>query len=152
MQIYGDFSGYTDMAIGTAHMLGYHLAKNFNMPYLSTNVVGVLASLAHLAIDLAARLPVHSAGRQPRRPLADLSQPAHHHDARRPVARGHWTFVVWGFLHGMLLIGHRQFRSFCEGRPLLRRALTVRPGNDRACTSYLPGGLSLLDILPRPLL
>ena len=38
LQIYCDFSGYTDMAIGTAHMLGYQLAKNFNMPYLSTNV------------------------------------------------------------------------------------------------------------------
>src|SRR5205807_6712729 len=28
LQIYGDFSGYTDMALGVAHMFGYHLAKN----------------------------------------------------------------------------------------------------------------------------
>src|SRR5438105_2526769 len=32
LQVYGDFSGYTDMALGIAHMLGYKLAQNFNMP------------------------------------------------------------------------------------------------------------------------
>ena len=36
----------------------------------------VLAALAHLAVDLAARLPVHPAGRQPRRPMANGPQPA----------------------------------------------------------------------------
>ncbi|MFM7148206.1 MAG: MBOAT family O-acyltransferase [Gemmataceae bacterium] len=38
MQIYGDFSGYSDMALGTAHLFGYHLTLNFNMPYLSRNI------------------------------------------------------------------------------------------------------------------
>ncbi len=38
LQIYGDFSGYTDMAIGCAHLLGYRLAKNFDMPYLAVDV------------------------------------------------------------------------------------------------------------------
>ena len=38
LQIYCDFSGYTDMAIGTSHMLGYKLSKNFDMPYLAANV------------------------------------------------------------------------------------------------------------------
>ena len=38
LRIYGDFSGYTDMAIGTAHMLGFRLSKNFDMPYLAANV------------------------------------------------------------------------------------------------------------------
>src|SRR6185437_9346575 len=38
LQVYCDFSGYTDMAIGTAHMLGYKLAENFNMPYLARNI------------------------------------------------------------------------------------------------------------------
>src|SRR5262249_24959453 len=37
VQIYCDFSGYTDMALGCAHMLGYKLAINFNMPYLARN-------------------------------------------------------------------------------------------------------------------
>ena len=38
LQIYCDFSGYTDMALGSAHMLGYKLSINFNMPYLAANV------------------------------------------------------------------------------------------------------------------
>src|SRR5439155_22409421 len=38
VQIYCDFSGYTDLAIGSAHLLGYRLALNFNMPYLAVNV------------------------------------------------------------------------------------------------------------------
>ncbi|HET6277689.1 MAG TPA: MBOAT family O-acyltransferase, partial [Candidatus Polarisedimenticolia bacterium] len=38
LQIYCDFSGYSDMAIGTAALLGYRLPDNFNMPYLSRNI------------------------------------------------------------------------------------------------------------------
>ena len=38
LQIYFDFSGYSDMAIGSARMLGFHLPKNFNFPYLSSNL------------------------------------------------------------------------------------------------------------------
>lgn len=37
MQIYYDFSGYSDMAIGVARMLGFDLGKNFNLPYLAKN-------------------------------------------------------------------------------------------------------------------
>lgn len=37
-QIYGDFSGYSDIAIGTARLLGFDLMKNFNFPYLSRNL------------------------------------------------------------------------------------------------------------------
>ena len=38
LQVYGDFSGYSDMALGAAHMLGYKLCKNFDMPFLSANM------------------------------------------------------------------------------------------------------------------
>lgn len=37
-QIYGDFSGYSDIAIGTARLLGFDLMQNFNYPYLSRNL------------------------------------------------------------------------------------------------------------------
>ena len=39
-----------------------------------------------------------------------------------------WTFVVWGILHGMLLIGHRLFRDLCEARPRLEGVLRGVPG------------------------
>src|SRR5262249_20179954 len=38
LQIYCDFSGYSDMALGSAHLLGYKLAQNFNLPYFSANM------------------------------------------------------------------------------------------------------------------
>ncbi|MCP6769061.1 MBOAT family protein, partial [Klebsiella pneumoniae] len=38
VQIYCDFSGYSDMAIGAAKLIGYDLCKNFDAPYLSGNV------------------------------------------------------------------------------------------------------------------
>lgn len=37
-QIYGDFSGYSDIALGSARMLGFNLLKNFNFPYFSRNI------------------------------------------------------------------------------------------------------------------
>jgi alginate O-acetyltransferase complex protein AlgI len=38
LQVYADFSGYTDIAIGIALLMGFHLTKNFNSPYKATNV------------------------------------------------------------------------------------------------------------------
>ena len=38
VQIYCDFSGYSDLALGTARLLGYRLTINFNMPYASVNM------------------------------------------------------------------------------------------------------------------
>jgi D-alanyl-lipoteichoic acid acyltransferase DltB (MBOAT superfamily) len=38
LQVYADFSGYTDMAIGVALLMGFHLTKNFNSPYKAVNV------------------------------------------------------------------------------------------------------------------
>ena len=66
-QIYCDFSGYTDMAIGLALLLGFVLPQNFDRPYLAHQPAGLLAPLAHHALALAARLPVHPARRQPAR-------------------------------------------------------------------------------------
>ena len=55
-QIYCDFSGYSDMAIGTAKMIGYDLPENFNMPYLSASVAEFWLTVhvlgAHEGIDL----------------------------------------------------------------------------------------------------
>src|SRR5262249_44096353 len=38
LQVYCDFSGYSDVALGCAPMLGYHLAQNFNLPYFAPNI------------------------------------------------------------------------------------------------------------------
>ena len=75
LQLYFDFSGYSDMAVGLAFLLGFRFPQNFNSPYKSVNISRLLAALAHVALVLAARLPVHPAGRVAQRALADAAQP-----------------------------------------------------------------------------
>ena len=87
IQIYADFSGYTDIAIGLALLLGIRFPQNFNAPYAAATPPGLLAPLAHDAVPLAAGLPVHPSGRQPPGPGPDLRQHHDHHAAGRPVAR-----------------------------------------------------------------
>ena len=68
VQIYADFSGYTDMAIGLALLLGFRFPQNFDSPVRRGLAAGLLAPLAHDAVALAARLPLHPARRQPEGP------------------------------------------------------------------------------------
>ena len=88
VQIYCDFSGYTDMALGLAHTARVQAAEQLQRPVPGDVAGRVLAALAHQPVAVAARLPVHPARRQPPRAGADDDQPVHHHDARRAVARG----------------------------------------------------------------
>ena len=58
-QIYGDFSGYSDIARGAAQILGFHFMVNFRQPYLSQSSPGVLAQVAHQPEHMASRLSLH---------------------------------------------------------------------------------------------
>ena len=128
LQIYCDFSGYTDMAIGAAHLLGYKLAKNFNMPYLATNVAEFWHRW-HISLSTWLRdylfIPLGGSrgGRWfvCRNLMLTMVLGGLWHGAS-------WTFVFWGFLHGLLLIVHRTFRAFCESRPTLKAALETVAG------------------------
>ena len=120
-QIYFDFSGYSDMAIGLGLMLGFVFAEELRLALPVAVDHRVLAPLAHLALDLAARLPLHAARRQPQGPGAHLRQPARRHAARRPLARRGVDFVVWGGLHGVLLAFERLARQGGALRAAARR-------------------------------
>ncbi|MEX2122220.1 MAG: MBOAT family protein [Pirellulales bacterium] len=123
LQIYCDFSGYTDMALGSAHMLGYKLAKNFNMPYLAANISDFWRRW-HISLSSWLRdylfIPLggsrRSAWQTNRNLLITMTLGGLWHGAS-------WTFVAWGVLHGLLLIGHRGFKAFCRARPRLERLL-----------------------------
>jgi alginate O-acetyltransferase complex protein AlgI len=60
LQIYFDFSGYSDMAIGLGHMFGFRFLENFNYPYISTLMTniknrirsGILAAVAYFSVQL----------------------------------------------------------------------------------------------------
>ena len=113
VQIYCDFSGYSDMAIGAARILGYRTAENFQMPYSATDITEFwrrwhisLSSwfrdylFLPLAYALSRRMPAERYG--PVRVdvviyvvaiLATFSVCGLWHGAS-------WTFVFWGVLHG----------------------------------------------------
>jgi alginate O-acetyltransferase complex protein AlgI len=114
LQVYCDFSGYTDMALGTAHMLGYKLAQNFNMPYQSANIAEFWRrwhmSLStwlrdYLYIPLGGSRGSH--WQTNRNLLITMTLAGLWHGAQ-------WSYVVFGLLHGLLLIGHRYFANFCD--------------------------------------
>jgi alginate O-acetyltransferase complex protein AlgI len=134
LQIYCDFSGYTDMALGSAHLLGYKLAKNFNMPYLAVNFAEFWRrwhmSLStwlrdYLFIPMGGSRGGTSARSRKwltaRNLLVTMALGGLWHGAS-------WTFVVWGVLHGVLLIAHRSFQEFCKPRLRLVGLLQSRMG------------------------
>jgi alginate O-acetyltransferase complex protein AlgI len=116
VQIYCDFSGYTDMAIACAGLLGYRLAPNFEFPYLASSPADFWrrwhVSLStwlrdYLYIPLGgsrgSRLATH------RNLLLTMFLGGLWHGAA-------WTFVVWGALHGVALAAHREWRRLVAGR------------------------------------
>jgi alginate O-acetyltransferase complex protein AlgI len=129
LQIYCDFSGYTDMALGSAHMLGYKLAMNFNMPYLARNVSEFWRRW-HMSLSSWLRdylfIPLGGSRgtnwQTNRNLMATMALGGLWHGAN-------WTFVVWGILHGLFLIIHRGFQAFCKTRPRLDGLLQTVPGN-----------------------
>jgi alginate O-acetyltransferase complex protein AlgI len=128
VQVYCDFSGYTDMAIGSAHLLGYKLAKNFDLPYLAPNIAEFWRRW-HISLSSWLRdylfIPLGgsrgSRGRTCLNLLVTMTLGGLWHGAN-------WPFVVFGVLQGGLLSGHRCFRDFCATRPRLRAALATAPG------------------------
>jgi alginate O-acetyltransferase complex protein AlgI len=85
VQIYFDFSGYSDMAVGLGLLFGIRLPLNFNSPYQARSISEFWRRW-HIA--LSTRLPLCSAGRQQERADPAPGQPDADHDPRGHVARG----------------------------------------------------------------
>lgn len=58
-QIYGDFAGYSNIAIGSARLLGFDLMRNFNYPYFSRDIAEFLEEMAYFFIYLVPRLSLY---------------------------------------------------------------------------------------------
>jgi alginate O-acetyltransferase complex protein AlgI len=107
VQIYCDFSGYSDMAIGAAHALGYQLPENFNMPYFSLNIAEFWRRW-HISLSTWLRdylyIPLggnrHGTAKTYRNLMITMLLGGLWHGAG-------WSFVFWGFYHGVLLAVHR---------------------------------------------
>jgi alginate O-acetyltransferase complex protein AlgI len=109
-------------------MLGYKLAQNFNIPYVSLNVSEFWRRW-HISLSSWLRdylfIPLGGSrgGTWPtyRNLLLTMTLGGLWHGAS-------WTFVGWGVLHGLLLIVHKMFQGFCRSRPHLERLLQSLPG------------------------
>jgi alginate O-acetyltransferase complex protein AlgI len=101
-QLYCDFSGYSDIAIGAARVLGFDLMENFRRPYLAASVREFWSARWHLSLSSWFRdymyIPMGgsrvSRARQALNVLAVFLASGLWHGAN-------WTFVVWGGLNGL---------------------------------------------------
>ena len=107
IQIYCDFSGYTDMAIGIAKMLDFDFPENFNMPYASKSITEFWRRW-HMTLSFWLRdyLYISLGGNRRGKIRTDVNLfltmliGGLWHGAN-------WTFVFWGGLHGAFLIIHK---------------------------------------------
>ena len=108
-QIYYDFSGYTDMARGIALLLGYELPTNFLEPYLSRNPTEFWrrwhVTLSRWLADYL-YIPLGGNRKGSARTLANLMLTMILGGLWHGAS---WNFVIWGGIHGLILIGYRLF-------------------------------------------
>ena len=125
-QLYFDFSGYSDMAMGLGRMFGFQFPETFS-PYRRRHH-GLLATMACHPVGVVPRLPLHSAGRLAPRYVRSYAKLVLVFLATGLWHGASWTFVVWGAYHGALLIAERLtgLRTTTEAGSYapLRRAVT----------------------------
>ena len=106
-QIYCDFSGYSDIAIGTAKLLGIDLMENFRRPYFSRNLSDFW-SRWHISLSTWFRDYVYI-------PLGGSQVSMFRTSVNIMIVfavsglwhGANWTFVIWGLLHGSFLLGFK---------------------------------------------
>jgi alginate O-acetyltransferase complex protein AlgI len=129
VQLYADFSGYSDMAIGVASLLGIDLTTNFRFPYLSRNAAEFWQRW-HISLSTWFRdyvfFPLGGPAGGPRRWIRNVMVTFFVTGLWHGAA---WTYVLWGCYHGVLLCLHRGAESLARAwnRPqgLLPRPLAV---------------------------
>ena len=121
-QIYFDFSGYSDMAIGLGRMFGFHFEENFNYPYLSKSVTEFWRRW-HMSLSGWFRDYVYiplggsraGTAKQVRNILLVWTLTGLWHGAA-------WNFLLWGLYFGVLLLGEK----FWWGKALERAPSPLR--------------------------
>lgn len=110
-QIYGDFSGYSDIARGSAQLLGFHFMVNFRQPYLATSLRDFWRRW-HISLSTWLRDYLYI-------PLGGNAEPGYktYRNLLYTMLLGglwhgaNWTFVIWGGLHGFGLAIERWARE-----------------------------------------
>ncbi|KAF7598356.1 MAG: membrane-bound O-acyltransferase family protein [Candidatus Dactylopiibacterium carminicum] len=116
VQIYCDFSGYTDIAIGCALLLGYRFPLNFNAPYTAASPQEFWHRW-HISLSSWLRdylyIPLGGSRKGSWRTRINLMVTMLLGGLWHGAA---WNFVLWGGWHGLLLVLHRQWEGFWRGR------------------------------------
>lgn len=104
IQIYGDFSGYSDMAIGTARLFGIRLKQNFNYPYFSRDIAEFWRRW-HISLTSWFREYIYfPLGGSRCSKVKILRNTAIVFLVSGLWHGANWTFVIWGAYHALLLI------------------------------------------------
>jgi len=108
LQIFYDFSGYSDMAIGIGRMLGFHFNENFNFPYISTSITEFWRRW-HISLSTWFRDYVYI-------PLGGNRKNLYRNLIIVFLLTGlwhgaSWTFILWGAWNAAFIVGERLLRS-----------------------------------------
>jgi D-alanyl-lipoteichoic acid acyltransferase DltB (MBOAT superfamily) len=127
VQIYADFSGYTDMAIGLALLLGFRFPDNFNRPYSAVSLQDFWRRW-HMTLSRWLRdylyIPLGGNAGPPRRTERNLLITMVLGGLWHGAA---WTFVIWGAIHGLGLAVERRRGASATGwsrNPVISRLIT----------------------------
>ncbi|HEX3152353.1 MAG TPA: MBOAT family O-acyltransferase [Gemmataceae bacterium] len=128
LQVYCDFSGYSDMALGAAHLFGFKLVINFKMPFLSANITEFWRRW-HISLSTWLRdylfIPLggsrHGDFKTNRNLLITMTLAGLWHGAN-------WPMVMWGFLMGVWQVAHRLATQALRPFPGVRAVLSSPPG------------------------
>lgn len=117
MQIYCDFSGYSDMAIGLGAILGFDLGINFDFPYRSRNVTEFWRRW-HISLSFWLRdylyIPLGGNRRGTVRQYVNLMVTMLLGGLWHGAA---WTFIAWGAGHGLALCLHKRCKAWLDRLP-----------------------------------
>ncbi|MFQ5536401.1 MAG: MBOAT family O-acyltransferase [Gemmatimonadota bacterium] len=127
-QIYCDFSGYSDIAIGLGRILGFHFPWNFDRPYFSRSF-SEFWTRWHITLSRWLRdylyIPLGGNRLGRARTLRNLMVTMLLGGLWHGAA---WTFVFWGGLHGLYLVAQRLLtRIWPQGGDVMAGALAMRP-------------------------
>jgi alginate O-acetyltransferase complex protein AlgI len=123
LQIYFDFSGYSDMAIGLLRTMGFRVMENFNMPYISENFTEFWRRW-HISLSTFIRDYIYI-------PLGGSRCSKHRQYLNLIICfvlsglwhGAQWTFLIWGVYHGLFLT--------------LDRMLNIRPGGKKRTPHFI---------------
>jgi alginate O-acetyltransferase complex protein AlgI len=127
LQIFCDFSGYTDMGRGSALLLGIRLPINFQLPFLAEDInkfwQGWHISLSSWIRDYI-YIPLGGSRCSHQRSILNIfitmSLCGLWHGAT-------WQYVIWGSLHGLAMIVNREWKFFLEKTVVLKQVLGIAP-------------------------